>query len=79
MDYLQQNCIFWLSQTLEMTLRTAQTAEVEGNGKLLLQAVSQGTRLVNIIMKHDLPLDDRLVYKIITSPPVGYPGQPFTR
>ena len=27
MDYLQQNCIFWLSQTLEMTLRTAQTAE----------------------------------------------------
>ena len=34
----------------------------------MLQAVSQGTRLINIIMKHDLPLDDRLVYKIITSP-----------
>jgi hypothetical protein len=67
-DYLQQNCIFWLSRTLEMVLRTAQAAEAEGNYKLVLQAASQGSRLVNIIMKHDLPLDDRLVYQIITSP-----------
>jgi hypothetical protein len=68
LDYLQQHCLLWLSQTLEMTFRTAQAAEAEGNGKLVIQAVSQGARLVNIIMKHDLPLDDRLVYKIITSP-----------
>jgi hypothetical protein len=67
-DYLQQNCLFWLSQMLEMTLRTAQAAEAEGNGKLVLQAASQGSRLINIIMKHEMPLDDRLVYRIITSP-----------
>jgi hypothetical protein len=67
-DYLHQNCQFWLSQMLEMTLRTAQAAEAEGNYRLVIQAASQGSRLITLIHKHDMPLDNRLVYKIITSP-----------
>ncbi len=51
-----------------MTMQAAQAAQAEGNGKVVLQAISQGTRLINIMMKHDLPLDDRLVYEILASP-----------
>jgi hypothetical protein len=65
---LIQSCCFWLSQTLEMTMATATAARAEGNYKLLLQAVSQGTRLVNMLLKQEVPLDDRLVYAILSSP-----------
>jgi hypothetical protein len=68
LDNLRQGCLFWLSQAVEMTMQTAQAAQAEGNGKVVLQAVSQGTRLITIILKQDLPLDDRLVYDILASP-----------
>jgi hypothetical protein len=68
MEHLHQGCIFWLSQALEMTMQTAQAAQAESNANVVLRALSQGTRLVNIILKHDLPLDDRLVYEILISP-----------
>jgi hypothetical protein len=58
---------FWLTQALEMTMETAQAAQAEGNFKLLLQAVSQGSRLINIMLKHDFPLDDQMVYAIVNS------------
>jgi hypothetical protein len=51
-----------------MTMQTAQTAQADGNGRLVLQALAQGTRLVTIILKHDLPLDDRVVVEILSSP-----------
>jgi hypothetical protein len=61
-------CYFWLSQALDLTMETAGAARAEGNYKLLLQAVSQGTRLINLILKQELPLEDQVVYAILTSP-----------
>jgi hypothetical protein len=67
-DILQQGCLFWISQALEITQNIARAAEAEGNFKLSLQAVSQGTRLVRIIQKQNLSLDRVLLYDIMTSP-----------
>jgi hypothetical protein len=67
-DHLHQGCLFWLSQALEMAMQTAKAAQTEGNGKLVLQAIQHGTRLINIILKKDLHLDDKVVYEILTSP-----------
>ena len=51
-----------------MAMATAKAAQTEGNGKLVLQALRQGTRLITIILKQDLHLDDRVVYEILASP-----------
>jgi hypothetical protein len=67
-DNLRQGCFFWLSQALEISMQTAQAAQAEGNSKIVLQALAQGTRLITIILKQDLHLDDRLVYEILASP-----------
>ncbi len=67
-DNLRQGCFFWLSQALEMAMQTAKAAQAEGNGKVVLQAIRQGTRLLNIILKQDFQLDDRVVYDILASP-----------
>jgi hypothetical protein len=67
-DNLRQGYIFQLSQFLEMAMQTAQAAQAEGNFKLVLQAIAQGTRLIKIILKQDFPLDSRLVYEILVSP-----------
>jgi hypothetical protein len=65
---LRQGCLFWLSQALEIAMQTAQAAQAEGNAKMVLQAIQQDTRLITIILKQDLHLDDRVMYKILTSP-----------
>ena len=49
-------------------MQTAKAAQAEGNGKLVLQALRQGTRFITIILKQDLHLDDRVVYEILASP-----------
>ena len=67
-DNLRQGCLFWLSQAVEMATQTAQAAQAEGNGKLVLQAISLGTRLLNIMLKQDIHFDDRVVYQILASP-----------
>ena len=64
---LQQYGAFWLSRALDMVERIAQAAEAEGNFKVVLQAVRQGTSLLNIINKQDCQFDDRMVYAILTS------------
>ncbi len=68
LDNLHQGCVFWLSQALEMTMQTAQAAQAEGNARVVLKALAQGTRLITIILKKDIPLDDRTVYEILSSP-----------
>jgi hypothetical protein len=65
---LLQSCYFWLSQALEMVMATAGAAQAEGNYRLLLQAVAQGTRLINLMLKQDLPLEDQVVHAMLTSP-----------
>ncbi len=67
-DNLRQGCLFWLSQALQMAMQTAQAAQAEGNFKVVLKAIAQGTRLITIILKQDLHLDDKSVYGILTSP-----------
>jgi hypothetical protein len=67
-DIVHQSALFWLSQALDLTRDIAQAARAEGNVKVALQAVSQGTRLLNIMRKQDFPLDDSLTYAILTSP-----------
>jgi hypothetical protein len=67
-DNLRQSYIFQLSQFLEMAMQTAQAAQAEGNSRLVLQAIAQGTRLIKIILKQDLQLDQRVVYEILASP-----------
>jgi hypothetical protein len=67
-DNLRQGYIFQLSQFLEMAMQTAQAAQDEGNSRLVLQALAQGTRLINILLKQDLQLDHRVVYEILASP-----------
>ncbi len=67
-DNLRQGCLFWLSQAVEMATQTAQAAQAEGNGKLVLQAISLGTRLLNIMLKQDIYFDARVVYEILASP-----------
>jgi hypothetical protein len=67
-ENLRQGCIFWLSQALAMAMQTAKTAQAEGNSKIVLKALAQGTRLVTIILKQDLHLDDRLIYEILANP-----------
>ncbi len=75
-DNLRQGCLFWLSQALEIAKQTAQVAQEEGNSKLVLQAIQQGTRILGIILKQDLQLDDRSSIRDPGLPPVGHPGQP---
>jgi hypothetical protein len=67
-ENLRQGCIFWLSQALEMAMQVARTAQAEGNSNLVLRALAQGTRLANIILKQDLPLEDQVVHAMLTSP-----------
>ena len=67
-DNLRQGYIFQLSQFLEMAMQTARAAQAEGNSRLVLQALAQGTRLINILLKQDLQLDQRVVYEILASP-----------
>ena len=64
---LQQYGAFWLSRALDMVERIAKAAEAQGNFKVVLQAVRQGTSLLNIINKQDCQFDDRMVYAILTS------------
>ena len=68
LNNLRQGCIFWLSQALEMISQTTQAAQAEGNFKVVLQAVQQGTRLITIILKQDFQLDDTIIYQILASP-----------
>jgi hypothetical protein len=67
-DNLLQGCLFWLSQALEMSMQTAQAAQAEGNFKIVLQALAQGSRFIKIILKQDFRLDDKMVHAILTSP-----------
>jgi hypothetical protein len=65
---LQHHGAFWLSRTLDMVERIAKAAEAEGNYRISLQAIRQGTSLLNIINKRECQFDPLMVYAIITSP-----------
>ena len=66
-DNLRQGCLFWLSQALEMAMAAAKAAQTEGNGKLVLQALGHGTRIITLILKQDFQLDPKIVYGILAS------------
>ena len=51
-----------------MIMQTASAAQAEGNGKLVLKALAQGTRLITIILKHDLPRTTGLSWSFCPPP-----------
>ena len=65
---LQHHGAFWLSRALDMVERIAKAAEAEGNHRISLQAIRQGTSLLNIINKRECQFDPLMVYAIMTSP-----------
>jgi hypothetical protein len=67
-DNLRQGCLFSLSRALEMAMQTAETARAEGNSKVVLQAIQQGTRIIGIILKQDFQLDQAVVFEVLASP-----------
>jgi hypothetical protein len=67
-DNLRQGCLFWLSRMLEMVMHAAETAQVEGNSKVVLQAITQGTRIIAIMLKQDFQLDPAVVFEVLASP-----------
>lgn len=67
-ENLRQGCLFYLTQALDMAMQTAVAAQAESNHKLVLQALQQGTRLISIILKQDITLDQEAVLQILTAP-----------
>jgi hypothetical protein len=50
-DQLHQDCLGHLQKVLDMTLHTAEAASVEGNHKIVLQAVREVTRIITLMNK----------------------------
>ena len=73
-DTLREGCLFILSSFLEMVCRAAQTAGAEGNSRLLLQAVRQGTGIIKFMAKLDFALDPDTVYRLLDSFQWAEPG-----
>jgi len=59
-------------------MATATAARAEGNYKLLLQAVSQGTRLINMMMKTGAALGRPAGLRHSHFPPMGRPAGKFS-
>jgi hypothetical protein len=67
-DILREGYLFILNTFLELVMRTAQTAGAEGNSRLVLQAVRQGTGIIKFMAKLDVSLDPDTVYRLLASP-----------
>ena len=67
-DILREGYLFILNTFLELVMRTAQTAGAEGNSRLVLQAIRQGTGIIKFMAKLDFSLDQDTVYRLLASP-----------
>jgi hypothetical protein len=67
-DILREGCLFILNSFLESIMRVTQTAGAEGNARLVLQAVRQGTGIIKFMHKQDFPLEPDTVYRLLSSP-----------
>ncbi len=67
-EILRQGIIFKLNIFLELAMRTALTASDDGNFRLVLQAIREGTRIIKFMVKSDFPIDAETVYRLLDSP-----------
>ena len=74
-DNLRQGYLFKFNNFLEVATDTVKTAGADGNSRLVLQAVREGTRILNFMTKLDVKLDQDTVYRLLASPPVDHPEQ----
>lgn len=65
---LHQDCLANLNLFLEMAMQTAETANGEGNHKVVLQAIREGTRLITLILKMTRPSDQGRASKSKSAP-----------
>ena len=67
-DMLREGYLFKLNELLEMVFGIARTAGAEGNSRLLLQAVRQGTNIMKFMAKLDSSLTSDTVHRLLASP-----------
>jgi hypothetical protein len=67
-DILSEGWLVILNSFLELIIRAAQTAGAEGNTRLVLQAVRQGTAIIKFIHKRDATLAPDTVHRLLSSP-----------
>ncbi len=67
-DILREGCLFILNTFLELVMCSAQTASRDGNSRLALQAIRQGTGIIKFMAKLDFSLDQDTVYRLLATP-----------
>jgi hypothetical protein len=67
-EILREGYLFILYEFLTMIHRAARTAEAEGNERLFLQAVRQGTNIMKFMAKLDSSLSPDTVHRLLASP-----------
>ena len=64
----RQDYLFKFNNFLEVATDTVKTAGADGNSRLVLQAVREGTRILNFMAKLDVKLDQDTAYRLLASP-----------
>ena len=67
-DILSEGWLVILNSFLELIIRAVQTAGAEGNTRLVLQAVRQGTAILKFMHKLDVTLAPDTVQRLLSSP-----------
>ena len=65
---LREGYLVILNSFLQLIMPITQTANAEGNTRLLLQAVRQGTAIIKFMQKLDFNLDLDTIYRLLDSP-----------
>ena len=65
---LRQDCLFQFNEFLETARHLNRTALADGDARRALQAIREGTRILNFITKLDVRLDADTVYRLLASP-----------
>jgi hypothetical protein len=73
-DLFREGYLFKLNKFLEKILRVVDTAGAEGNDRLLLQAVRQGTGIMKFMAKLDSSFSPETVHRLLASPQWAAPG-----
>ena len=73
-DLLREGYLFKLNKFLEKVLRVVDTAGAEGNDRLLLQAVRQGTGIMKFMAQLDSSFSPETVHRLLASPQWAAPG-----
>ena len=66
--HLLQGCLFQFNEFLETTRHLNRTAVAADDARRALQAIREGTRILNFITKLDVKLDQDTVYRILAHP-----------